>query len=273
MKIKPFQLSRCVLDRFVFSSFVDSLCPIAYPSTVWSFHYKWWCVASSIMCARGIEVSSALIGMLCFWSCWYWPVCLLILFVFFIVKWSSYICYAQYGTFVFFCLSTPSLKLNIYIYIYIYSMISRLFSQLYSCWSINRFLSFTLSTMMMMMTIIIQWHEEERRWSKSNRIIIIISQGVDIVTFHLVVYNKMSIVTNKIDKWREKDERQTVIRRSKQIFNMSDTAKWINHTILITFLYSKMKGFASIHFQWGLLFFFLYIEKVTLCESYSSYYV
>ncbi len=88
----------------------------------------------------------------------------------------------------------------------IYSMISRLFFQLYSCWSINRFLSLILSTMM----IIIQWHKEKKRRkrSKSNRIIII-SQGVDIVTFHLVVYIKMSIVTNKIDKWREKKRWKT----------------------------------------------------------------
>ncbi len=156
--------------------------------------------------------------------------------------------------------------------IYIYSMISRLFSQLYSCWSINRFLSFTLSTMMMMMTIIIQWHEEERRWSKSNRIIIIISQGVDIVTFHLVVYNKMSIVTNKIDKWREKERWKTDFYPSikTNIQYVYNTAKWINCMNIIRFLYFKMKRFASINFYWSLSFFFPLCWKVSLYESYFS---
>ncbi len=150
----------------------------------------------------------------------------------------------------------------------IYSMISRLFSQLYSCWSINRFLSFILSTTNI---IIIQWHKEEERMSKSNRIIII-SQGVDILTFHLIVYIKMSIVTNKIDKWREKERWKTDFYPSikTNIQYVYNTAKWINCMNIIRFLYFKMKRFASINFYWSLSFFFPLCWKVSLYESYFS---
>lgn len=67
---------------------------------------------------------------------------------------------AQYGTFVFFlsfCLSTPWLKR---LFIGIDSMISRLFSQLYSCWSINRCL--------LLLLLLRQWHDEDQvEWSSA----------------------------------------------------------------------------------------------------------
>lgn len=87
------------------------------------------------MCARGDKVSSALIGMLCFWSRCYWLVCLLILFVFFIRKLIKLHMLCTVWNFRLFVFQHLNLS-----FVYIYdSMIIRLFSQLYACCSIIRF--------------------------------------------------------------------------------------------------------------------------------------
>lgn len=70
------------------------------------------CVASSIMCARGEEVSSALIGMLGFWSCCFFLTSLLTYLVRLLLHCKLiklHMQNAQYGTFVFLSLSLNTL--------------------------------------------------------------------------------------------------------------------------------------------------------------------
>jgi hypothetical protein len=104
-----------------------------------------------------------------------------------------------------FCLSTPWLQLHIFDdQSLIFSAVFLLVDQ-----SLPSFHSFHNDHHQTMT------QRKKTRWSKSNRIIIIISQGIDLVTFHMVVYIKMSIVTNKIDKWRKMKDRLLSIDQNK----------------------------------------------------------
>ena len=162
------------------------------------------------MPARGDKVSSALIDMLCFWSCC-WPVCLLILFVFLIGKWSSYMCSAQYETLVSLNTLTEASSIRWWAIAYFLSC-----PRSDAGWSLVHCFSTAIH--------IPEWHKEEkeRRAAMEPSSSSSYLKQERYVTFPPSVSIEMSIVTNKIAKWREEARWKTdfFVSWSKQILGI-----------------------------------------------------